>query len=111
MFSPIRKISGYSIRTKFMLCSMLTLTLTISFIAFYSTQQQEKDANLRLGKKVQEMGAIFSTTIGASYKFLDFTALTQTVEGMKKNPDLAYLGIFNEKDHLISSYNPNNSKL
>jgi len=90
---------------------MLTLVLTISFIAFYSTQQQEKEANTRLGQKVKEMGMVFATTIGASFKFLDFTALTQSVEGLKKNPDLAYLGIFDEKDNLISSFNPNNLKL
>ncbi|MBC8285464.1 MAG: hypothetical protein H8E32_16745 [Nitrospinae bacterium] len=90
---------------------MSTLILTISFIAFYSTQQQEKDANIRFGKKVQEMGTVFATTIGASFKFLDFTALTQSVEGMKKNPDLAYLGIFDEQDNLISSFNPSNLKL
>ena len=94
-----------------MFCSMLTLVLMISFIAFYSTQQQEKDANTRLGKKVQEMGAIFSTTIGASFKFLDFTALIQSVEGMKKNPDLSYLGIFDEQDNIISSFNPSGLKL
>jgi len=111
MFSPIKSFSGLSIRTKFMLCSMLTLILTISFIAFYSTQQQEEDANTRLGKKVQEMGAIFATTIGASFKFLDFTALIQSVEGMKKNPDLSYLGIFNEQDNIISSFNPSGLKL
>lgn len=62
------------------------LILTISFIAFYSTQQQEKEANERLDKKVQEMSAVFATTIGASFKFLDFTALIQSVEGMKKTP-------------------------
>jgi len=89
----------------------LTLILTITFIAFFSTQQQEKDTNARLGKKVKEMGMVFATTIGASFKFLDFTALTQSVEGMKKNPDLAYLGIFDEQDSLISSYNPEHQKL
>ena len=111
MFSPIKIFSSWSIRTKFMFCSILTLALTISFIAFYSTQQQEKEAKIRFGKKVKEMGMVFATTIGASFKFLDFTALTQSVEGMKKNPDLAYLGIFDEKDNLISSFNPNNLKL
>jgi signal transduction histidine kinase len=90
---------------------MLTLILIISFIAFYSTQQQEKDANTRLGKKVQEMGIILAATIGASFKFLDFTALTQSIEGMKKDPDLAYLGIFDEQDNLISSFNPNRLNL
>lgn len=94
-----------------MFCSMLPLIMTISFIAFYSTQQQENEANIRLGKKVQEMGAIFATTIGASFKFLDFTALIQSVEGMKKNPDLSYLGIFDEQDNIISSFNPNEIKL
>ncbi len=90
---------------------MLTLILTISFIAFYSTQQQEKEANERLGNKVQEIGAVFATTIGASFKFLDFTALIQSVERMKKNPDLSYLGIFDEQDNIISSFNPSGIKL
>ncbi len=90
---------------------MLMLILTISFIAFYSTQQQEKEANERLGKKVQEMGVVFATTIGASFKFLNFTALVQSVEGMKKNPDFSYLGIFDEQDNIISSFNPNKLKL
>jgi signal transduction histidine kinase len=108
---PIKKFSRWSIRSKFMFCSILTLVLTITFIAFYSTQQQEKDANTRLGKKVQEMGVIFATTIGASFKFLDFTALIQTVEGMKRNPDLSYLGIFDEQDKIISSFNPSGLQL
>ena len=94
-----------------MLCSMLTLALTTFFIAFYSTQQQEENATQRMGEHVREMGTVFATTIGASFKFLDFTALTQSVEGMKKEPDLTYLGIFDEQDNLISSFNPLSIKL
>jgi hypothetical protein len=94
-----------------MFCSMLTLILTVSFIAFYSTQQQEKNANARLGSKVRKMGAIFATNIGASFKFLDLTARIQSVEGMKKNPVLSYLGIFDEQDNIISSFNPSRLKL
>ena len=61
--------------------------------------------------KVRETGMIIATSIGSSFKFLDFTAINRSVEGMKKNPDLVYLGIFDQQDKLTSSFNPGNLKL
>ncbi len=54
---------------------------------------------------------MIATTIGASFKVLDFTAISQSVEGMQKNPDLVYLGIFGRQGNPISSFNPEILKL
>lgn len=61
--------------------------------------------------KVRETGMMIATSIGASFKFMDFTAIIRSVEGMKKNPDLVYLGIFDQQDNLTSSFNPRSLKL
>lgn len=61
--------------------------------------------------KIQETGIMFATSIGGGFKFLDFTVINRSIEGIVHNPNLAYLGIFNQKDKLISSYNPRELEL
>jgi signal transduction histidine kinase/CheY-like chemotaxis protein len=103
---PFKQFSGWSIKSKFTFCSIATLILVVSFIWFYFSQQQQKYASQMMENKIKETGVMIATTIGASFKVLDFTAISQSVEGMQKNPDLFYLGIFGRQDNLISSYNP-----
>jgi hypothetical protein len=107
----LKKISGLPIRYKFACCSILTLIVATSFIWFYFSQQQEKHALKMMETKIQEIGVMFVTSIGSGFKFLDFTAINRSVEEIVKNHNLAYIGIFDQEDKMVSFYNPSDLKL
>jgi signal transduction histidine kinase len=61
--------------------------------------------------KIQEIGVMFATSVGTGFKYFDFTAINKSVEEIVKNPNLVYIGIFDQENKMVSFYNPNGLKL
>lgn len=100
--------SKMSIRSKFLLSSVLTLFLISLFIFTYYPTQQKEQIFKSMEIKDHAVAKVISLGVGVGMSSSDFTVISEAISWAKNDSNLAYIIILDENEEIFASYNPDN---
>jgi len=91
-----------SIRARFLLLTTLLIIILFGGLGVFITRQNAAEINKSLDSKAKSVADLASLT-GASYMAnFNFIALDNLVENILKDPDVSYVGFYNDKNELVT---------
>jgi len=91
-----------SIRARFLLLTTLLIVILFGGLGVFITSQNAAEINKSLDSKAKSVADLASLT-GASYMAnFNFIALDNLVENILKDPDVSYVGFYNDKNELVT---------
>lgn len=103
--------SRIPIRLKIILVFSFILFLSATFNFLYYPQIHKKQALEYVEAYLRNTVETVALSAGISLELMDFSSIALAIKWAKKDPNLVYLGIFDEEDAEIGIYNPNKLKL
>lgn len=96
--------SDIPLRIKFVILFSIILALISLFILLYFPSSLEKQAIKAVVSKAATIGAMSAYNISPALYFEDAESINDLLEGIKLNPDIAYIVVTNNSDKITTSY-------
>lgn len=95
-----------SIRNKILAIQICIIILVGLTAILYFPKNKEMELNRTLGMEIDIVSDLLSYGFGLALESGDFTAMMQAYETIKKKEQISYVIIFDDKNKVLSVYNP-----
>jgi len=100
-----------SIKNKAVFVSMGPLILVVLFIAVFYPAKQKSQSMRFAETQVKTLSEMLSVSVGAGLHDSNFELVQAAFDWIKKDPNVVYTAIIDEKESLLIEHNPNSMKM